>query len=88
MNNQEIIKKIQDLEQIISTLVSLKEEFYKNNFSSRQDFFKFCDFKSGMKVTVYSSLPSTCEEGYLAVSNGKLYVCSAVNTWTVVGTQS
>lgn len=33
--------------------------------------------------------PATCTQGEVNVgTDGKLYVCSATNTWTVVGTQA
>jgi hypothetical protein len=33
--------------------------------------------------------PATCTKGELNVAtDGKLYICSATNTWTVVGSQS
>lgn len=41
-----------------------------------------------LKLPNVSSLSSTCAIGELVVSSGKLYVCSATDTWTVVGTQT
>ena len=71
-------------------LESLKAEFYKNNFSGGQDFYKFIRFNDRVKVPTYSSAPTVCEIGELYVNSGtgKLYVCSATNTWSLVGTQS
>ena len=74
--------------QIRKDLDALIQEFYKNNFSSSQDFNKYSNFTSRLKVPHYSSLPSVCEVGEIAESSGKLYVCSAANTWTIVGTQT
>jgi hypothetical protein len=82
---------IQDMQAQINRLKSeldnLSANFFKNNFTSHQDFNKSCSFNTKLKVPSYSVLP-TCEVGDLAESSGTLYVCSATDTWTVVGTQS
>lgn len=68
---------------------SLQAEFYKNNFTGSQDFNKWSRFNSRLKLPTYATAPSICEQGELYVNtNGKLYVCSATNTWSLVGTQS
>lgn len=67
---------------------ALSEEFYRNNFSARQDFVKYSNFTTRLKVPHYSATPSTGEVGEIIEVGGKLYVCSAANTWTIVGTQS
>lgn len=85
MNNQEIISKILKLEQ---DLESLMTEYYKNNFTGHQDFNKYSNFTTRLKVPSYSSLPTTCEVGEVVESGGKLKICSAANTWTTVGTQT
>jgi len=89
MNQQQII--INELQEKVtklqSELASLSSQFYKNNFSSRQEFNKECSFNTRLKVPSYSTLP-TCEVGEIAESGGVLYVCSATDIWTVVGTQS
>lgn len=82
MNPQE--DRIRRLE---SELKAMKDEFYLNNFSASQDFNKYSRFNTRLKVPSYSTLPSTCEVGEIAESAGKLRICSAANTWTVVGTQ-
>lgn len=71
-------------------LESLKAEFYRNNFTARQDFPKYSSFQTGLKVPTLASAPSKCEQGELYVNSGtgKLYVCSATDTWALVGTQS
>lgn len=69
-------------------LESLQAEFYKNNFSSSQDNTKYCRFNSRLRVPIYSATPATCEVGEVCSVSGKLRVCSAVNTWTIVGTQT
>jgi len=82
---------LQDLQDQIAKLrndlAEVSAQFYKGNFSSSQDFNKECRFNSRLKVPSYSTLP-TCQVGELAESSGVLYICSAVNTWTVVGTQT
>lgn len=84
--------KLQELQNQIDTLTknfnNLNDDYYRNNFSSSQDFPKYSRFNSRLKIPHYSSLPSTCEVGELAESSGKLYICSVANTWTVAGTQS
>lgn len=77
-----------EVEQLRTELKAFKEEYYRGNFSSKQDFYKSSDFKTRLKVPHYDSLPTTCEIGEIAESAGKLRVCSAANTWTIVGTQS
>jgi hypothetical protein len=80
---QEALQKIAKLE---SDMTNLSQNFYKNNFSAHQDFNKASSFNTSLKVPSYSSLP-TCEVGQIAESGGVLYICSATDTWTVVGTQ-
>jgi hypothetical protein len=84
MNPEDRIKKLED------DLAALNEEYYRNNFSASQDFQKFSRFNTRIKIPTVASTPSTCEIGELCVvsSTGKLYVCSASNTWTIAGTQS
>jgi hypothetical protein len=67
---------------------ALKEEFYRNNFTSSQDFNKMSRFNSRLKVPTLSATPATCEVGEVCCVSGKLRVCSASNTWTIVGLQS
>ena len=85
MNNELLIKRIEQLEK---DLKALNDEFYKNNFTAYQDFYKFSNFKTRLKVPSYSTLPTTCVVGEIAESAGKLRICSATNTWTIVGTQT
>lgn len=77
--------KLQKLE---ADLKALTEEYYKNNFSNFQQFTKYSSFTNRLKVPSYTTLPSTCEVGEIAESAGKLQICSATNTWTIVGTQT
>ena len=78
----------QNINNLKMEIEALKQEFYRNNFSSRQDFSKYSDFKTMLKVPSYASAPSTCQVGEVIEVSGKLKICSATNTWTTVGTQS
>jgi len=78
-----------ELQKLRYEIEALKTEFYKNNFSARQDFYKFCDFKTQLKVPSYTSTPTTKSEiGELIEVGGLLYICTATTpTWTKVGLQ-
>lgn len=69
---------------------ALRSEVYSNNFKTSQDFQKYSRFNTRLRIPTLSAAPSTCEQGELYVNSGtgKLYVCSAANTWSLVGTQS
>ncbi len=84
-SNDEILKAISGMQK---DLASFQQEFYKINFSGRQDFVKYSNFTTMIKVPSYSSLPATCQVGEICESGGKLKICSATNTWTTVGTQT
>ena len=89
MNQETRIEQLEkEIKQLRQDLIAINEEFYRNNFSGRQDFFKYSDFRTMLKVPNYSTLPSTCQVGEVVESSGKLRVCSATDTWTIVGTQS
>jgi len=77
MPNTEIITLQKELD-------ALKAEFYRNNFSSSQDFTKFSRFKTRFMFPTYAVAPTICAvgEAYVNTANGKLYVCSSANTWT------
>ena len=81
-DHEEALAKLQ------ATIDALSAEYYKNNFHSSQDFQKDSRFNTSLKIPSFSSLPSTCSVGQIAQTSGKLYICSAVNTWTIAGTQS
>lgn len=87
MNPQQLQDQVTRLQ---SDLDALTQEVYRNNFSASQDFQKYSRFNTRLKVPTLAATPSTCEIGELCVvsGTGKLYVCSAANTWTVVGTQT
>lgn len=63
-------------------LQELTEEVYRGNFTSQQDFTKYSNFTSKIKIPVVTALPATCEIGELVSYNAKLYHASALNTWT------
>jgi len=71
-----------------SDLNALNAEFYKNNFTSNQDFSKYCSFNGRLKVPHFTATPAVGVVGEIIEVGGVLYVCSAANTWTKVGTQS
>ena len=79
-----------DFENLKREFDALKGAFYKNNFQTSQDFTKKSKFTSVLIVPTLATAPSTCAQGslYCNSGTGKLYICSATNTWTIVGTQS
>lgn len=91
MDTQQLQQQIMDLKDQFTRLQNdfnlLSQGYYKNNFSAHQDFNKYSNFSTALKVPSYSTLP-TCQVGEVIESGGKLYICSATDTWTIVGTQS
>lgn len=83
--NEEQLKRLENLERDLS---ALNDEVYLNNFTSSKDENKYVRFNTRVKVPHLTALPSTCETGEIAEYSGKLYICSATNTWTIAGTQS
>lgn len=85
-------QQVNDLQEQVAKLKSsiddLTSNFYKNNFSAHQDFTKYSNFTTTLKVPSYSTLPTAQAVGELVESGGKLYISTAVDTWTIVGTQS
>jgi len=85
-------KEIQELRDQITGLQreikALQDSFYLNNFPSSQDFNKTCRFNSALKVPHYSAAPSVDDVGFIIEVAGVLYISTAVDTWTVCGTQS
>lgn len=71
-----------------SNLDALTQEVYRNNFSNHQDFNKNVTFSTRLKVPHYDIVPVIGEQGEIIESGGKLYVCSATNVYTIVGTQT
>jgi len=77
------------LQMLRQEVESLKAELYRGNFTGSQDFTKKVRMNTAFRLPVYASAPSKCELGEVYVNtNGKLYVCSAANTWSLAGTQS
>lgn len=84
MDTQQLQEQINKLQ---SQVNDLQSAFYKNNFSAYQAFNKASVFSTSLTVPRYSTLPN-CEVGQICEFGGKLMICSATNTWTIVGTQS
>lgn len=76
------------LDKLTEDLKALNDEVYSNNFTGHQDFNKYVNFTSRLKIPHYDILPATCEVGELIENSGKLKICSIRNTWTTVGSQS
>jgi hypothetical protein len=85
MNPNELQRQIAQLR---ADFQALNAEVYANNFTASQDFNKFSRFNTRLKVPTLTATPATCEIGEVCVVSGKLRVCSAANTWTIVGNQS
>lgn len=75
-------------QQLRSDVDNLTKVFYLNNFSSHQDFNKSSSFNYRLKVPHYATAPSTNNVGEIIEVGGVLYISTAVDTWTVVGTQT
>lgn len=82
----------QDLQEQIDRLRAqiedLTKAYYQNNFSSHQDFNKASSFNYRLKVPHYTAVPTVTDVGEIIEVDGVLYISTAVDTWTVVGTQS
>ncbi len=77
------------LQMLKQEVESLKAELYRGNFTGSQDFTKKVRMQTAFRLPVYASAPAKCEQGEVYVNtNGKAYVCSAANTWALIGTQS
>lgn len=71
-----------EIAQLKADIEALKAEYFRNNFSAHQDFDKTSFFNTRLKVPVYTTKPTTCEIGEVVSNGGKLWHCSAANTWT------
>jgi hypothetical protein len=71
-----------EIDALNKSLSDLTQEYYRNNFTSNQDFNKFSRFNSRLRVPRVSALSATCEVGEVCSFGTKLYHCSASNTWT------
>jgi len=80
----------QQVNQLSARLEALTGEVYTNNFTSSQDFNKFTRFNTRLKVPIFAVAPTVAEIGelYANSTNGRLFVCTAANVWTLVGLQS
>jgi uncharacterized iron-regulated protein len=78
------------LNQLKADLEALNAEVYTNNFTSSQDFNKFTRFNTRLKVPIFAVAPTVAEIGelYANSTNGRLFVCTAANVWSLVGTQT
>jgi len=83
---QQLAEMQEQISKLKSSLDELSSQFFKNNFSSRQDFNKLSNFSTALKIPSFTTLP-TCEVGQICESAGVAYICSATNTWTIIGTQ-
>ena len=80
--------QVQDqIDKIKRDFEALAATFNLNNFPGSQDFNKNCRFNTTLKVPHYDSAPSTNEIGQIIEVGGKLYISTAVDTWTLVGSQ-
>ena len=65
-------------------LKALTNEVYRNNFSSHQDFTKFSNFSTRLKIPHYDTPPIVGEVGEIIEVGGVLYICSSPNSFTIV----
>lgn len=78
-------EEIQKLQQQIN---ELNERIDTDNFSKLKVEMKDVYFEKKVRLFNKSANLAVCQTGELSVVGGKLYICSAANTWTVVGTQT
>lgn len=74
----------EQLQMLRNELTELKNEVYRNNFSSSQDFNKFIRFNTRMKVPHYDAVPPVGEVGELIEVGGVLLICSSPNVYSIV----
>lgn len=78
-------KSIQEqLTVLKADLDSLTQEVYRNNFSGHQDFNKYSNFTTKLKIPHYDIPPLVGEVGEIIESGGVLYICSSPNSFTAV----
>ena len=70
------------IDQLRRDIQDLNDEFYRTNFSGQQDFPKYSNFTTRLKIPHYDTRHGKCDVGELIENGGKLYLCSAANTWT------
>lgn len=83
-SNQKLAREVESLTR---TVEELRQIVQKNNFSALQVFDKTVQFNNKIKVFNKTANLASCQTGELSVVGGKLYICSATDTWTIVGTQ-
>lgn len=88
MNDRDKQELEDQIARLRADIDSLSKSFFQNNFVSSQDFNKYSRFNTRLKVPSYASTPTTCEIGELVEVGGELYICSAADVFTVVGTQT
>lgn len=78
---------VAELEQRVRNIESERES---ERFSTKDRYIREIVIASNGKFRIEEkdSDPSTCNVGELIVVSGKLKICSATDTWTVVGTQT
>jgi hypothetical protein len=77
-----------ELQKLKKEVEQLRQQMNRENFSNLQVFSKDVQFEKKIKVFNKSANLAKCETGELSVVGGKLYICSAADTWTIVGTQT
>ena len=78
-------KSLQEQVNILrSDLQDLTQEVYRNNFSGHQDFNKYSNFTTRLKIPHYNSLPLVGEIGEVVEVGGAIYICSSANRFTLV----
>lgn len=65
-------------------LDALTQEVYRNNFSGHQDFNKYSNFTTKLKIPHYDTIPLVGEVGEIIEIGGVLYICSSPNVFTIV----
>ncbi len=92
MNDPQIQQLKTELAQARADIEALNAEYYRNNFSAKQDFNKYSNFTTRLKIPHYASLAAAqtaCEVGDIVEIGGKLYICTVANTtFTLVGSQT
>ena len=81
-------EQTQELEKLRKDLNDLIEEVYKNNFSAFQEFNKKSSFTGGLKIPHYDVIPLVGERGEVIEVDGKAYICSSTNIFTLIGSQT
>lgn len=88
MNPQEKQQFQDQIDGLKREIKALQDSFYLNNFPSSQDFNKTCRFNSRLKVPHYTVAPTVDDVGEIIEIGGQLYISTAVDTFTLVGSQT